>query len=137
MRICGIDLKANNTIVSVIENNEEDDILVYIDMKIKKIELANDESQSDVDKYFESINSFLRSNKIEKVYIKKRAKKGNFAGGAVTFKMEAMIQLNDVCEVSFITAQSIGAYTKKNNVELPASLNKYQEQAYLASIVSL
>ncbi len=137
MRICGIDLKANNTIVSVIENNEEDDILVYVDMKIKKIELANDESQSDVDKYFESINSFLRSNKIEKVFIKKRAKKGNFAGGAVTFKMEAMIQLNDVCEVSFITSQSIGAYTKKNNVELPSSLNKYQEQAYLASIVSL
>ena len=137
MRICGIDLKANNTIVSVIENNEEDDILVYVDMKIKKIELANDESQSDVDKYFESINSFLRSNKIEKVFIKKRTKKGNFAGGAVTFKMEAMIQLNDVCEVSFVTSQSIGVYTKKNNVELPKSLNKYQEQAYLASIVAL
>ena len=137
MRICGIDLKANNTIVSVIENNEEDDILVYVDMKIKKIELANDESQSDVDKYFESINSFLRSNKIEKVFIKKRTKKGNFAGGAVTFKMEAMIQLNDVCEVSVVTSQSIGVYTKKNNVELPKSLNKYQEQAYLASIVAL
>ena len=137
MRICGIDLKANNTIVSVIENNEEDDILVYVDMKIKKIELANDESQSDVDKYFESINSFLRSNKIEKVFIKKRTKKGNFAGGAVTFKMEAMIQLNDVCEVSVVTSQSIGVYNKKNNVELPKSLNKYQEQAYLASIVAL
>ena len=48
-----------------------------------------------------------------------------------------MIQLNDVCEVSFITSQSIGAYTKKNNIEMPSSLNKYQEQAYLASIVSL
>ena len=76
MRICGIDLKANNTIFSVIDTNDEDDIFVYIDMKIKKIELPNDESQSDVDAYFESINSFLRSNKIEKVCIKKRAKKG-------------------------------------------------------------
>ena len=36
MRICGIELKANNVILSVIDVNEEDDIAVYIDMKIKK-----------------------------------------------------------------------------------------------------
>jgi len=137
MRICGIDLKASNTIFSVLDINEDDDIVVYIDMKIKKIELVNDEKQSDVDLYYESISSFLLENKIEKVFIKKRAKKGNFAGGAVTFKMEAMIQLNEICDVCFTTSQSIGAYTKKNNVEFPNELNKYQEQAYLAALVAV
>jgi len=137
MRICGIDLKANNTILSVIDTDEEDDILVYIDMKVKKITLDDDESQLNIREYCNDLLVFLKQNKIEKIVIKKRAKKGNFAGGPVTFKMEGLIQLNPHCEVELISSQSIGAYQKKNEVEFPSQLKKYQEQAYLASIVSV
>lgn len=35
MKLCGVELKANNAIFSVFEKND-DDIVIYIDLKIKK-----------------------------------------------------------------------------------------------------
>jgi hypothetical protein len=135
MRVCAIELKSNNAILSVVES--DDDIVIYIDMKIKKIALEDDENQQSVQDFFKQINDFLKQNHIEKVVIKKRAKKGNFAGGAVTFKMEGLIQLNKVCPIELISSQSMSAFEKKNNVQWPANLKKYQEQAYLAGCVAL
>lgn len=135
MRVCGIDLKANNAIFCVIDS--EDDIVVYIDMKIKKIALDEDENQESIQMFFKHVNTFLSENNIQKAVIKKRAKKGNFAGGAVTFKMESMVQLNEVCVVELISSQSMSAFEKKNPLEYPSNLKKYQEQAYLAACASL
>ena len=130
MKICGIELKASNMILAVIENKE------YIDLKIKKITLENDESQDDIRKFCNDFLLFLEQNEIEKVYIKKRAKKGNFAGGAVTFKMEGLIQLNPLCEVELVSAQSISSFEKKNSIEFPENLKKYQEQAFLLALLN-
>ena len=134
MRICGIELKSNQAILSVIE--KEDDIVTYIDMKIKKIALEEDESQDSIRAFCNDLLEFLINNQINQVVIKKRAKKGNFAGGAVTFKMEALIQLNPHCEVKLIAPQAISAYEKKNSIELPNVLKKYQEQSYLSALAA-
>ncbi len=136
MRICGIELKANNVILSVIDV-KENDITDYVDMKIKKLVLNNDDNQDDVRIFCNDLLHFLIQNNIQKIVIKKRAKKGNFAGGAVTFKMEALIQLNPHCLVELVSSQKIGKYQKTNEINFPKELNKYQEQAYLASLVSI
>jgi hypothetical protein len=133
MKLCGIELKSNNAIVSVIETI--DDETSYINTKSKKFILEDDEKKDSILKFKNEIESFLKENKIEKIALKKRAKKGTFAGGAVTFKSEAIIQLNDICDVSFITSQAISKYSKSNDVILPNDLNKYQEQAYLSSLL--
>jgi 4-alpha-glucanotransferase len=135
LKICAIDLKANNTILVVVEKN--DDLVDYIDLKIKKIELEDDEVQENIISYSNTINDFLKENQIEQVLIKKRAKKGSFSGGATTFKAEAIIQLNSVCKVELISVQSINAFEKKNNIEFPNNLKKYQEQGYLAALTYL
>ncbi|QKJ22685.1 DUF3010 family protein [Poseidonibacter lekithochrous] len=136
MKLCGIELKASNTILSVIDFREDDDIIDYIDLKIKKITLEDDENQEDISKFSSSISSFLKENEIEKVFIKKRAKKGTFSGGAVTFKMEALIQLNSICEVELISSQSISSFEKKNSIIFPKALKKYQEQSYLGILAT-
>lgn len=133
MKICGIELKSNNAIVSIIESSNEE--INYIDVKLKKIILDNDEDKSSLLSFKNEIESFLTENHIEKVAIKKRAKKGTFAGGSITFKMEAVIQLNSICEVKFISSQAISKYTKKNEIEFPSLLNKYQEQSYLSAVL--
>ena len=135
MKLCAIDLKANNTVLVVVE--KDDDLVDYTDLKIKKIELADDEVQENIISYFKAINDFLQENKIEQVIIKKRAKKGSFSGGSNTFKAEAIIQLNTVCKVELISAQTINAFEKKNNIEFPKNLKKYQEQAYLTALAFL
>ena len=131
MNICGIELKANNVILVVLKNNE------YIDIKIKKIVLEDDEKQEDIRKFCNEFLDFLQKNEIEKVFIKKRAKKGTFSGGAVTFKLEGLIQLNPFCSVDLVSAQSVSTFEKKNQIEFPKELKKYQEQAYLTALSNL
>lgn len=132
MNICGIELKSNTAIVSVIKSNDE---IEFINTKIKKFTLENDEELQSILKFQKEIESFLQENTIDKIALKKRAKKGTFAGGAVTFKSEAIIQLNSICEVVLVSSQAITKYTKANDVILPNELNKYQEQAYLSSLL--
>ena len=131
MNICGIELKANNVILVVLKNNE------YIDTKIKKLILEDDEKQENIRKFCNEFLDFLQKNEIEKVFIKKRAKKGTFSGGAVTFKLKGLIQLNPFCSVNLISAQSISTFEKKNQIEFPKELKKYQEQAYLTALCNL
>ena len=131
MNICGIELKANNALLVVLKNNE------YIDTKIKKIILEDDEKQEDIRKFCNEFLDFLQKNEIEKIFIKKRAKKGNFSGGAVTFKMEGLIQLNPLCSVELISTQTVSSFEKKNQIQFPKELNKYQEQAYLTALCNL
>ena len=130
MKICGIDLKANNMILVLLDDKK------FIDLKRKKITLENDENQNDIRSFCNDFLLFLEENQIEKVYIKKRAKKGNFSGGAVTFKMEGLIQLNPLCEVELISSQSINSFQKKNEINFPKTLKKYQEQAYLTGFAN-
>ena len=131
MNICGIELKANNVILVVLKDNE------YIDIKIKKLILEDDEKQEDIRKFCNEFLDFLQKNEIKKVFIKKRAKKGAFSGGAVTFKLEGLIQLNPFCSVDLISSQSISTFEKKNQIEFPKELKKYQEQAYLTALCNI
>ncbi|XOB62213.1 DUF3010 family protein [Campylobacterota bacterium DY0563] len=131
MNICGIELKSNQLLIATFNENE------YIDLKTKKIVLEDDENQLSIREFCNQFLLFLEQNNIEKVYIKKRAKKGNFAGGAVTFKMEGLIQLNPLCEVELVSAQTISSFEKKNIIEFPEKLMKYQEQAFLTAYSQL
>lgn len=133
MRICGVDLKANNAIFTVLQQ-QDDDIVIYIDLKIKKITLEDDENQNSVVEFFKNVSDFLAFNKIDKVVIKKRAKKGNFSGGAVTFKMESMFQLNNICDTFLVSSQAVSSYERKNEITYPNELKKYQEHSYLSAM---
>lgn len=125
MKVCGIELKANNMLLVVLDGKE------FIDLKIKKITLENDEEQENIRQFCNEFLLFLEHHSIEKIYVKKRAKKGTFSGGAVTFKMEGLIQLNPHCEVELVSSATISAYEKKHEIIFPQGLNKYQEQAFI------
>ncbi|MFV0563192.1 DUF3010 family protein [Malaciobacter mytili] len=128
MRVCAVELKSNNAILSVLDNQN------YIDTKIKKISLIDDEKKDSILAFKQEFEDFIQKNNITQIVIKKRAKKGTFAGGAITFKMEAIIQLILFCEVELISSQTISSYEKKNSIIFPKELKKYQEQSYLAGL---
>lgn len=128
MNICGIELKSNNLILVILNDKK------YQDNKIKKIIFEDDEKQENIRKFCNEFLDFLQKNQIEKIYIKKRGKKGSFAGGAVTFKMEGLIQLNPICPVDLISTQTISSFEKKNQIVFPKELKKYQEQAFLTAL---
>tara|TARA_R110001599_G_C12269246_1_gene661196 strand:+ start:440 stop:859 length:420 start_codon:yes stop_codon:yes gene_type:complete len=130
-RICGVELKSAEAILVVLQC--EDDGIEFVDIEPRKIKLGDDESSELVKSFYDSVVNFIRDNHIDTFVIKKRAKKGNMAGGAISFKMEALIQLNGVAEVEFISGQGIAAAQKKNPFQIPDNIKKYQETAFMAA----
>lgn len=50
--------------------------------------------------------------------------------------MEGIIQLNDICDVTLVSSQSVNSFEKKNMIEFPKELKKYQEGAYLTALAA-
>jgi len=48
-----------------------------------------------------------------------------------------LIQLNPFCSVDLVSSQTITSYEKKNQIEFPKELKKYQEQAYLTALCNI
>lgn len=135
MRICGIELKSSEAIMAIIDI--QGSRVVFDDIEPKKIKLGNDEEVPAVKAFLNSIIDVIRTHEIDLIVIKKRAKKGQMAGGAISFKMETIIQLNGTVDVVFVTGQGIAAANKKDSFNLPEGIKKYQETAFMAASLYL
>lgn len=129
MRICGVELKGSDAIVVVVDvtPNQFD----IVNTGVPKITLGKSESSEDVRAFNDTFHSFVRNHNIEKIGIKKRNTRGQFAGGAVSFKIEGLIQLSNDAEIFLIAAPTISAHVKKKKVPpFPDNLHNYQKVAY-------
>jgi hypothetical protein len=132
MRICGIELKGSEARLAVVIKTE--DGFEHVNVATKKIPLGDGECSIQAKSFMDTFESFCRDNSIELVCIKKRGKKGEYAGGPDTFKMEGIIQVSNVPAVKLISPQTISAMQKRGDITIPGELNKYQHSAYLTSI---
>lgn len=134
MKICGIEIKANEAIFAIAQKHEAS--LVHLQMETKKIALENDDDSSNVKSFCLLLQGLVRDNHIDRIAIKKRGKKGDYSGGPVTFKIETIFQLLD-CEVILLSPQTISAASKKHDFPLPKTLNKYQHEAFLTACAAI
>ena len=111
--------------------------LTHVALATKKIALEDDDEAANVKAFANQARQFVADHGITHLAIKKRSKKGEFAGGPTTFKIEGVLQLLDGCEVTLLSPQTINAQAKKHNFELPGTLNKYQHEAYKAACSAL
>ncbi len=132
MKICGIELKGSEARLAVVKKTE--DGVEHVNIATKKIPLGDGECSIQTKSFMDTFESFCRDNAIEMVCIKKRGKKGEYAGGPDTFKMEGIIQVSNVPAVMLISPQTISAMQKREEITIPDELNKYQHAAYLTSI---
>ena len=135
MTICGIEIKGSEAIFALATQDANG--LEHTAIATKKIALEDDEEAANVKAFAAQIGAFVQANDITRIAIKKRSKKGEFAGGPTTFKIEGIIQLLDNCDVQLLSPQTLNAQFKKHAFELPASLNKYQHDAYKAACAAL
>ncbi len=132
MKYCGIELKGNDAIIVSIETTSSGYNLIAKDMK--KISLKNSDNQADVQMFTQDIYAFFGKMKFDHIAIKERGKKGKFAGGPVSFKIEGIIQ-NAPYPVLLIHGATLRS--KMKGVELDTSVvNSYQAEA-LSLVVSL
>ena len=132
MTICGIEIKGSEAIFALAGPDLE-----HVAVATKKIALDDDDEAANVKAFAAQLAAFVKSNGITRIAIKKRSKKGEFAGGPTTFKIEGIIQLLDHCDVQLLSPQTLTAQFKKHAFDLPASLNKYQHDAYKTACAAL
>lgn len=132
MTLCGIEIKGSEAIIAVAAPD-----LTHVTMATKKIALEDDDEAANVKAFASQVAAFVRDNGITRIAIKKRSKKGEFAGGPTTFKIEGVLQLLDGVEVTLLSPQTINAQYKKHDFELPATLNKYQHEAFKTACSAL
>ncbi|AIC23355.1 MULTISPECIES: DUF3010 family protein [Pseudomonas] len=135
MSICGIEIKGSEAIFAMA--TLQDGTVQHLANACKKIALDDDDEATNVKAFATQVAAFVRDNGISRIAIKKRSKKGEFAGGPTTFKIEGVFQLLDNCEVTLLSPQTINAQNKKHNFDLPATLNKYQHEAYKTACAAL
>ena len=135
MTICGIEIKGSEAIFAMATQGANG--LEHVASATKKIALDDDDQAANIKAFAVQIAAFVKANAITRIAIKKRSKKGEFAGGPTTFKIEGIIQLLDDCEVQLLSPQTLNAQFKKHAFDLPASLNKYQHEAFKAACAAL
>ncbi|MFL7965422.1 DUF3010 family protein [Pseudomonas kielensis] len=135
MKTCGIEIKGSEAIIAVASLDQQ--TLTHIALNTKKIALDDDDEAANVKAFAAQVRAFVVENGIECIAIKKRSKKGEFAGGPTTFKIEGVFQLLEGCEVTLLSPQTLNAQHKKHDFALPATLNKYQHEAYKAACSAL
>jgi hypothetical protein len=131
MRVCGIEIRGSEAILAVVEAKAQS--ITHLPLETKKITLEDDDDSNHIKSFFSLIKDFVRVNHIDQIAIKKRGKKGEYAGGPTSFKIEGIIQLLDNCDVSLLSPQTISTANKKHDFDLPNSLNKYQREAFLTA----
>lgn len=135
MRICGVEISGSEARIAIIEKNGES--YTCVASHPKKVDLNNDESSDHVRSFMEVFQSLVRDQRIDHLGIKKRQKKGEYAAGPTSFKIEVILQLLDGCEVHLVAPATIAAVLRKQEVEKPASLLRYQEAAFDTAVTLL
>ncbi len=131
MRICGIEIKGSEALIAIAELYDEH--ISHIEIETKRVTLQDDENTDHIKSFAALINGLVRDNGVHSIAIKKRNKKGSFTGGAITFKIEGIIQLTSNCSVNLISPSTISATNRSHNFFIPESLNKYQQDAFLTA----
>lgn len=125
MKYCGIELKSNEARIVSIEVQESD--YHFISSEIKRIKLKDSKLQEATIAFKEEFERFFEQNKFDKIGVKERMKRGKFAGGADSFKMEGIIQTLDY-PIEILHSSSIKSKIK-NKILKTNEINAYQEEA--------
>jgi len=135
VRLCGVEIKGSEAIFALAEYVNEQ--FRHVPTETKKITLSDDDNATNVRSFADLVAGFLRDNKLSYVAIKKRGKKGEYAGGPTTFKIEGVFQLIKDCQIELISPPTIAAQGRKHAFPTPDTLNKYQIEAFRTACAAL
>ncbi len=138
MRICAVDLKANDAIICLMSLTNG--LYNLHDCRVKKLSIADATSTEQLRKFQFDFVQLMKDYQIENIVIRERMTKGKFAGGAVSFKLEATIQLSEQLEVSLLSPSKTKEIIKNSHVKMSfeeTGLKQFQEQAFMTGFAFL
>lgn len=136
MRVCGCEISAHEVRLAVVQLDNAGKIEM-LRLKTTRIELADDTSEADLRTFQAELQAFANEHQIDTFVIKTRTKKGKMAGGAVSFKIETLIQLVEGCDTRFVSPVALSNFAKKQLEAYPEKLLVYLKNAFLAGAYAL
>lgn len=131
MKVCGVELKANDAIICLI--SYQNGLYTLLDCRVKKLTISDVTSTEMLKKFQFDFAKLMADYQVDHVVIKERLMKGKFAGGAVSFKLESAIQLIDKPNVSLLSSSQIKQILKQSHIYMPfkeTGLKQFQEEAF-------
>jgi len=83
--------------------------------KFHKLELSSNPSQEDVKVFVQTIKAFCSDNSVDLITINYRNTKGDYAGGAATFRVEGIILASSPVPVKQVHPATIVATNRKHS----------------------
>ena len=136
MRVCGCEISAQEVRLAVVVLNGQSKVEL-LRIKTTRIELKDDTSEADLKSFLVALHKFFQENKIGTFVIKTRAKKGRMAGGAVSFKIETLVQLVEGSNTRFVSPIALSNFAKKELVGYPEKLPVYLKNAFFSGAYAL
>ncbi|WP_286220569.1 DUF3010 family protein [Marinobacter apostichopi] len=139
MIICGVELSGSDAVVCLL--NLDQGQFSLPECKVRKLTLKKNHTRADLQEFQASFAKLLSDYNVQKVAIKERMPKGKFAGGAISFKLEATIQLiSEVdVEVTLLSPAQIKSTLAANPLPITFSetgLKVFQESAFVVAFAA-
>lgn len=132
MVVLGIELKASDAIVVVIEKSNDGQC---IGKEYKKISL-NSTNQEDAQSFRDLFVALIEQYSPSKIVMNSRQQKGDYAAGAVTFVMEGILLTLNQVNVTSVAGATVRAKLKSGVIQTHYDgYPKYTEKAFQLACV--
>lgn len=134
MRICGIEIKNHEIFISLL--NGENGLFDVPPCRARRMAIKGVDDTNELRHFAHTFQKLVEDYKIDKVVIRERQKKGKLAGSAISFKLEAALQVTAGVDVIILSPSFIKQSLKHTPlmVDFRATEQKaFQEQAFLAA----
>lgn len=131
MNICGVELTGSDAVVCLL-SLERGQFLIP-ECRVRKITLKKEHTREDLQQFQFAFAKLMSDYSVDKVVIRERMQKGKFAGGAISFKLEAAIQLITDIDVALLSSAQIKTALSEHPLPIPfadTGLKGFQEQAF-------
>ena len=139
MTVCGVELTGSDAVVCLL--NMDRGQFNLPECKVRKLSLPKNHSREDLKRFQAAFAELMAEYGVTRVAIKERMPKGKFAGGAISFKLEAAIQLITDTEltVTLLPPALIKSTLASNPLPIAfadTGLKVFQETAFITAYVA-
>lgn len=138
MKVCGVELKGNDAVICLM--SLDDGLYTLNECRVKKLSIIDAKDQQQIQKFQFDFAKLITDYQVEKVTIKERLTRGKFAGGPVSFKLEATVQLIESLDVTLLASSKIKDIIKNSHTTInfkDTGLKQFQEQAFMTAFAYL
>ncbi len=138
MKVCGVELQGNEAIICIL--SKADGLFEVSTCRVQRFVVADSYDNEQMKNFQFSFIKLMQDYQVERVVIRQREMKGKFAGGAVGFKLEAVLQVADGLMVEIMPNSARKESLKAQPLHIPfkeTGLKQFQEPAFTTAFAYL